>query len=87
MSDPKGGEELFGPYADNWIETRMVKGKPLSPATKQGYRALMRRHLRPAFGGTKLRQITSNGSAHGTTSSRPSLRTKRPRRTDCCGPY
>lgn len=58
VSDPKGGARLFGPYADNWIETRMVKGKPLSPATRQGYRALMRRHLTPAFGGTKLRQIT-----------------------------
>ncbi len=58
VTDPKGGERLFGPYADSWIETRLVKGKPLSPATKQGYRALMRRHLTPAFGGTKLRQIT-----------------------------
>jgi integrase len=56
--DPKGGERLFGPYADNWIETRLVKGKPLTPATRQGYKALMRRHLRPAFGETKLRQIT-----------------------------
>jgi len=56
--DPKGGERLFGAFADNWIETRLVKGKPLSAATRQGYQALMRRHLRPAFGGTKLRQIT-----------------------------
>ncbi len=58
VSDPKGGEVLFGPFAENWIETRMVKGKPLSAATQQGYRGLMRRHLTPAFGGTKLRQIT-----------------------------
>jgi integrase len=35
-----------------------VKGRPLSPATRQGYRALLRRHLGPAFGGMKLRQIT-----------------------------
>jgi integrase len=57
--DPKGGERLFGAYADSWIETRLVKGKPLSRSTSQGYKALMRRHLRPAFGGTRLRQITS----------------------------
>lgn len=56
--DPKGGERLFGPYADAWLEHRLVKGKPLTPATLQGYKALLRRHLRPAFGSTKLRQIT-----------------------------
>jgi len=56
--DPKGGERLFGPYADEWLEHRLVKGKPLTPATLQGYKALLRRQIRPAFGGTKLRQIT-----------------------------
>ncbi len=56
--DPKGGERLFGPYADSWLEQRLVRGRPLTPATKQGYRAVLRRHLHPQFGGTKLRQIT-----------------------------
>ena len=56
--DPKAGERLFGPYADSWIEHRLVRGRPLTPATKQGYRAVLRRHLRPEFHGTKLRQIT-----------------------------
>jgi hypothetical protein len=56
--DPKGGERLFGPYADSWLEHRLVRGRPLTPATKQGYRAVLRRHLHPQFGGTKLRQIT-----------------------------
>ena len=58
LTDPKGGERLFGEYADAWVENRLVKGKPLTPATAQGYRALLRRHLHPAFGGTRLRQIT-----------------------------
>jgi integrase len=58
VTDPTGGERLFGGYAANWIEHRLVKGRPLSPATRQGYRALLRRHLGPAFGGMKLRQIT-----------------------------
>ena len=49
---------VLGGYAENWIEHRLVKGRPLSPATRQGYRALLRRHLGPAFGGMKLRQIT-----------------------------
>lgn len=56
--DPKGGERLFGDYADQWLATRLVKGNPLTPATRQGYEALLRRHLRPAFGKTMLRQIT-----------------------------
>lgn len=56
--DPRGGERLFGPYADDWLEHRLVQGRPLTPATRQGYKALLRRHLRPAFGKTKLRQIT-----------------------------
>jgi integrase len=58
VSDPKGGERLFGAYADSWIEQRLVKGRPLTPATRQGYRAVLRRHLRPAFGQMKLRQIS-----------------------------
>jgi len=66
--DPKGGERLFGPYADCWLEHRLVRGRPLTPATKQGYRAVLRRHLHPEFGGTKLRQITPNASASGMRS-------------------
>ena len=58
VTDPTAGERRFGSYAENWIEHRLVKGRPLSPATRQGYRALLRRHLGPAFGGVKLRQIT-----------------------------
>jgi len=58
--DLRRGERLFGSYADEWIETRLVRGEPLSPATKQGYRALMRRHLLPAFGQTRLNQINKD---------------------------
>ena len=58
VTDPKGGERLFGDYADTWVLQRLVKGRPLTPATAQGYRALLRRHLGPTFGATKLRQIT-----------------------------
>ncbi len=56
--DPKGGERVFEAYADAWLEQRLVRGRPLTPATRQGYRAVLRRHLNPEFGGTKLRQIT-----------------------------
>ncbi|HUZ21711.1 MAG TPA: site-specific integrase [Acidimicrobiales bacterium] len=56
--DPRGGERVFGEYADEWLGHRLVKGRPLAPSTRQGYEALLRRHLRPAFGQTRLRQIT-----------------------------
>jgi integrase len=58
VTNPSSGERLFADYAESWIEHRLVKGRPLSPATRQGYRALLRRHLGPAFGAMKLRQIT-----------------------------
>jgi integrase len=56
--DPLGGERLFGEYANEWLKHRLVKGRPLTPATRQGYEALLRRNLRPTFAKTKLRQIT-----------------------------
>jgi integrase len=49
---------VFGPYATKWIETRLARGRPLTPATRQGYRALMRRNIEPTFGKTQLRRIT-----------------------------
>ena len=58
VNDPKDGERLFGDYAEAWVRERLVKGRPLTPSTAQGYRALLRRHLNPAFGATRLRQIT-----------------------------
>jgi len=56
--DPKGGERVFETFADAWLEQRLVRGRPLTPATRQGYQAVLRRHLNPEFGGTRLRQVT-----------------------------
>ena len=56
--DPHGAERLFGEYAADWLDHRLVKGRPLTPATRQGYKAVLRRNIRPHFGNTKLRQIT-----------------------------
>ena len=58
VTNRRAEKRLFGSYADAWLEHRLVKGRPLTPATRQGYKALLRRHLKPAFGQTKLRQIT-----------------------------
>ena len=58
LIDPRGGDVIFGAYAEKWVETRLVRGRPLTPATAQGYRALLRRNLSPTFSATQLRKIT-----------------------------
>jgi len=47
ITNPRGGERLLGDYADQWLEHRLVKGRALTPATRQGYEALLRRNIRP----------------------------------------
>jgi integrase len=56
--DPRGGEVLFGAYATKWLETRLVRGRPLTPMTRQGYEGLLRRNIYKTFKHTKLRAIT-----------------------------
>lgn len=58
LIDPRGGETIFGPYATGWVEHRLVQGRPLTPATAQGYRRLLARNINPIFEKTSLRKIT-----------------------------
>lgn len=55
--DPHAGKETFGDYADRWIDTRLVRGRPLAPRTAELYRGQLRRHLAPAFATTELRRL------------------------------
>lgn len=55
----RAGELTLSDYAGGWIDTRLVKGRPLSPATRQGYRALLRRNIDPTLGAVPLRKITA----------------------------
>jgi integrase len=48
----------FAAYADKWVDTRLVKGKPLKPRTKAHYRNLLAQHINPTFGGKAVRSIT-----------------------------
>jgi len=58
ITDPKAGAELFDAYAERWIETRLVKGRPLAPMTRYGYIGQLRRNIRPYdIGQLALRQI------------------------------
>jgi integrase len=57
--DPRAGDVTFAEYSKHWAETRLVKGRLLSPMTRRGYDGLLGRHLLPTFGTAKLRRISA----------------------------
>ena len=48
----------FAAYAKTWVETGLVKGKPLKPRTKAHYEMLLEKHINPTFGKKAVRSIT-----------------------------
>lgn len=49
---------LFADFANDWIETRTVRGRPLKTRTRDHYRELLDRHLIPQWGNQHLDEIT-----------------------------
>src|SRR5215472_17326519 len=39
--DPEAGAALFGEYAEHWIATREVRGRPIRERTQAHYRAIL----------------------------------------------
>lgn len=58
VTDPRRGREKLTGFAGRWLEARTVKGKPLAPMTRQGYRGLLQRNIEPTIGGYALAEIT-----------------------------
>ncbi|MGY1762453.1 tyrosine recombinase XerC [Geodermatophilus sp. SYSU D00779] len=58
--DPKAGQETLQVYAERWVETRLVGGRPLAPRTAELYRAQLKNHILPALGSTPLRQLEAS---------------------------
>ncbi len=58
--DPRAGDERFDIYADWWLDTRLARGRPLSPMTVEGYRGLLKRNILPTFAQAPLRKITTD---------------------------
>jgi len=56
--DPTRGAVRLSDYADAWIGTRTVAGRPLRPRTVADYRALMARHITPSLGRLPLADVT-----------------------------
>jgi len=50
--DPDRGSVLFGDYAEQWLQERVLKVRTLDL-----YRALLRNHLLPAFGAVSMADI------------------------------
>jgi len=56
--DPRAGSMTFADYVGTWLATRLVRGRPLTPATIGGYRGLLRRHIIDDLGPVQIRAIT-----------------------------
>lgn len=53
--DPAGGRILFATYVDDWLGHRY----DIRPRTRELYRSLIRRHLKPTFGRVPLTEIST----------------------------
>ena len=58
--DSKAGQETLKGYAERWVQTRLVRGRPLAPRTSELYRAQLENHIVPALGSTPLRQLDAS---------------------------
>jgi len=56
--DPSRGAVRLATYADAWLATRTVAGRPLAPRTRANYRGLLGRHVYPSLGALPLAEIT-----------------------------
>lgn len=55
--DPRAGTRTLDAYVESWLSTRLVKGRPLTPATRLGYERLYRRNIAGRLGGRQLRAL------------------------------
>lgn len=55
---PKISMLTFGAYAEAWMRSRKVKGRPLADRTREHYQALLDDHILPTFKDAPLRYIT-----------------------------
>jgi integrase len=55
--DPQAGARTLADYFAEWIEARMVQGRPLTPSTRVGYERLWRRNIADTLGRRELRAV------------------------------
>ncbi len=49
---------MFAPYSDDWLRTRLVRGRPLKIRTRDHYRSLLDQYILPTFRAKRLDEIT-----------------------------
>lgn len=54
----RAATEQFKPYAERWIKTRMVRGRPLKPRTVEHYEKILKDHIYPTFASKPVRDIS-----------------------------
>lgn len=57
--EQKVTKQTFNEYALQWLDNRLVDGRPLKPRTREHYEALLDEHIYPTFGSLPLTSITS----------------------------
>lgn len=56
--NPQPSRQKLDEFFAEWLQSRVVKGRPLRESTKLGYRNLWRRHMAKTIGGHQLRGLT-----------------------------
>jgi hypothetical protein len=57
LIDPRAGAQPLSDYVEQWLATRIVKGRPLADSTMTSYRGLLKRNILPALGALSLRSL------------------------------
>jgi integrase len=55
--DPTAGQQTLESYATSWVATRRVRGRPITPRTRERYESILRTHIVPALGDLTLRDL------------------------------
>jgi integrase len=58
LIDQRADDIRLKAYTEEWLRTRLVKGRPLAPKTVQGYQDVLRRVVYPTLGETPIQAIT-----------------------------
>lgn len=69
----------FEDYAERWLKNRKVKGRPIKPRTRAGYRDLLDRFILPEFGSKPIHTIDRDAIEHwydSTAVETPTYRAK-----------
>lgn len=55
--DPSAGQQSLTEFATSWMATRRVRGRPITPRTRERYESIIRTHITPILGDCALRDL------------------------------